>query len=719
MYKKIVHTALSVLVFIMGAEAALATTSSGSSGYNTPIVRSAFNFTAVVQDNGSIQMNWVPYAPEGFNYYKVVRSQTNSNPVYPDDGYILASSDTNLSNYVDNDPPTGKTYYRVCSIASPNRYCSAVITLNLSGEAVTAENPTTDTGTITPAVIALSAVEKGGYVLLTWAVNGKAPYGFKICKSSVNEEPTYPIIKGDAYQYLSDPYIREMKDYTVKADQTYYYRVCQYDGKGTCVTYSNSADVAVKNDGAKASNDLTTNGSITSLVPATLELKGTMGDSYVKLEWTINGDAPQGFKIAKSQTHENPTYPVMEGDDYKYLTDPAVRVYKDYDAKAGKTYYYRVCQYDGAGICVSYSNGISVEVPTTFTGGKEAEKAYETAVKSELKDIKSSPYKEAIQDLVNNKIVQGYTDGSFRPEITVNRAEFIKMILVAKYGKDKVGNEYNCFRDVKKDWYAPYVCFSKKKGVIKGYSDGNFKPSKEITLAEAAKVLAELYDLDVELTGKWYEGYVKALQNKNFVPSSVKKPEKALTRGEVAEMIWRVKENKADESSLSVNETTEGVWTGTGDYEGWAKFEKNGYSFYYPAGWYRGLKSYGWEMLSEEKDYIDNINTPNYMDVDTYVATYVANSNASSESALASKVAFAHPLISSENLTINGYPVLKRHFRAPAGTVVNGRTTGENENIIMYTYFKGNKVIAIQYFNAYGNESYGVDQFEKIASSFQ
>ncbi|MCK5139650.1 MAG: hypothetical protein KAQ85_07405, partial [Thermodesulfovibrionia bacterium] len=85
---------------------------------------------------------------------------------------------------------------------------------------------------------------------------------------------------------------------------------------------------------------------------------------------------------------------------------------------------------------------------------------------------------------------------------------------------------------------------------------------------------------------------------------------------------------------------------------------------------------------------------------------------------LNTSVWFAHPFVSSQELTINGIPALKRHYRAPRGTVVNDRTTGENENITVYTYRLDGKVAVLQYFNAFGTDNYNVEKFYEIAETF-
>ena len=88
-------------------------------GYKEPIIKSELNFSAALNNSGQVEMSWNQYAPSGFNYYKVIRSLSNAEPVYPDDGYIAYFSDTNITGYTDNEVPEGTVYYRVCSVARP------------------------------------------------------------------------------------------------------------------------------------------------------------------------------------------------------------------------------------------------------------------------------------------------------------------------------------------------------------------------------------------------------------------------------------------------------------------------------------------------------------------------------------------------------------------------------------------------------------------------
>lgn len=102
-------------------------------------------FWAELNEEGNVYMDWSKYSrPDEFTYYKIVRSQTNTNPVYPDDGYIFYTDDKNLLNYTDTEVPAGASYYRICQIAGTKRYCSSEVKkiVNkpaLTGLAVTAD----------------------------------------------------------------------------------------------------------------------------------------------------------------------------------------------------------------------------------------------------------------------------------------------------------------------------------------------------------------------------------------------------------------------------------------------------------------------------------------------------------------------------------------------------------------------------------------------------
>ncbi len=321
--------------------------------------------------------------------------------------------------------------------------------------------------------------------------------------------------------------------------------------------------------------------------------------------------------------------------------------------------------------------------------------------------LASHTYFTAIDYVKAEGIVEGYDDGTYGPSKEINRAEFTKIIIEATYDDSEIDNcvSSKSFSDLKiTDWYEKYVCVAANNGIIDGYDDGTFKGGNEINFVEAAKIIIIGFDLNFEEGEQWYEGYVNVLQDNNFIPSAITALDKQITRGEMAEMIWRISEDVTDESSAIL--ITEPIIPDSSDYPGWVTFDADGFAFYHP-GWYIGTK-WGYDTLSPEYDFIFGDKDG----VDAYVHAYTKTG-----SDLNTSVWFEHPFVESENLTINGLETLMRHYRAPRGTVVNGRTTGENENIYVYTYKIDGKVAVLQYFNAYGSENKNVDIFFDMAES--
>ena len=100
-------------------------------GYNDPVLVQAIGFSAVYQD-GVVKTQWKKYLRDDLKYYKLVRSETNPNPVYPDDGYIFYSTDPGNTTFTDKKVRPGTWYYRVCIITRHgDRWVSPVVTVNI------------------------------------------------------------------------------------------------------------------------------------------------------------------------------------------------------------------------------------------------------------------------------------------------------------------------------------------------------------------------------------------------------------------------------------------------------------------------------------------------------------------------------------------------------------------------------------------------------------
>jgi len=156
-------------------------------------------------------------------------------------------------------------------------------------------------------------------------------------------------------------------------------------------------------------------------------------------------------------------------------------------------------------------------------------------------------YSEAIDFISNKGIVQGYPDGTYQPDRTLNRAELLKIVVEAEYDNEfenHVGE--NCFKDVPAgEWFSKYVCFAKAKSIVKGYSDGTFKPDQKINFVEALKISLSTFGIQYDaLYEPWYKDMVIQGGKKNLIPLSVKYFDQNFSRGQMAEMITRILKEK-------------------------------------------------------------------------------------------------------------------------------------------------------------------------------
>lgn len=190
------------------------------------------------------------------------------------------------------------------------------------------------------------------------------------------------------------------------------------------------------------------------------------------------------------------------------------------------------------------------------------------APKEPLYDVTGHNYEIAIRYLKDNGIIEGYADGSYKPDQTVNRAEFTKIIVEAKTGSNPTSSASNCFPDVRaSEWYASYICYAKDAGIIGGYPDGYFRPANTINLAEAAKILVNTLNVqkpEIE-SSIWYREYIEALQNNSYIPQSFVEFNQSVNRGEMAEMVWRIKEKVQTQPfvQFEFSEESSGLETGT------------------------------------------------------------------------------------------------------------------------------------------------------------
>lgn len=152
-------------------------------------------------------------------------------------------------------------------------------------------------------------------------------------------------------------------------------------------------------------------------------------------------------------------------------------------------------------------------------------------------------YADAIEFVKSEGIVEGYSDGFYKPLNNINRAEFVKILIEFQFPEEiAAASGSACFNDVQgTEWYAKYVCFAKTEGIIGGYPDGTFQAGNDVNVAEALKIVLEtVYGSVPDVEGEWYQKYVTYAEGKGLM-LGWKDVSELLTRGEMAELIYRAK----------------------------------------------------------------------------------------------------------------------------------------------------------------------------------
>jgi hypothetical protein len=162
-------------------------------------------------------------------------------------------------------------------------------------------------------------------------------------------------------------------------------------------------------------------------------------------------------------------------------------------------------------------------------------------VNEPLYDAVGYKYEDAVRFIYDLGIVQGYEDGSYQPNKTINRAELVKIVVEAVYNNEfESYGATSCFTDVNAgDWYTKYICFAKEKGIVEGYADGSFMPAKGVNFVEALKIVMVGFGDEYTVSDPWYKSMVELASTNNIIPLDVKGFDQVFSRGQMAELITR------------------------------------------------------------------------------------------------------------------------------------------------------------------------------------
>ncbi|NSW53099.1 MAG: fibronectin type III domain-containing protein [Anaerolineae bacterium] len=220
----------------------------------------------------------------------------------------------------------------------------------------------------------------GGPVTVIWEASGEFPEGFILVWSP---DDAFAVPGSSGWAQVADGSAREAM-VSLDASQPYFFRICKVLN-GDCVGYSDPIQVVfpgveagkadslddenmkpteAKPEKTKTPSPTPTENAIPSAEITITNIESTEKGA-VTVSWTLEGEAPDGFKLLWSGSNPNPTYPENEN---QRIPDPAARSATQKDFTPGITYFFRVCQYLN-NACQAYSNSVEFKVPlaSTFT----------------------------------------------------------------------------------------------------------------------------------------------------------------------------------------------------------------------------------------------------------------------------------------------------------------------------------------------------------------
>ncbi|MCL2610177.1 MAG: S-layer homology domain-containing protein [Defluviitaleaceae bacterium] len=157
--------------------------------------------------------------------------------------------------------------------------------------------------------------------------------------------------------------------------------------------------------------------------------------------------------------------------------------------------------------------------------------------------------------------VQGFPDGTFRADNSITRAEISVILFRLISGNTKYDYVPRQFNDVETgDWYSQEINYLAYIGAVQGFSDGNFRPNDSITRAELAAKLSRFFINNLGsnpfsdvIQSHWAYGYISSAYNNGWLTSDDYDnlnfgPDDPITRAEVVTLINRVLNRRVSET---------------------------------------------------------------------------------------------------------------------------------------------------------------------------
>ncbi len=196
---------------------------------------------------------------------------------------------------------------------------------------------------------------------------------------------------------------------------------------------------------------------------------------------------------------------------------------------------------------------------------------------------------DAVQYARLANIVNGYSDGTFKPDRIVTRGEFTKIIVRALFDGNQIDAcQSKVFPDV--DQSSPFfsvICFSESKGIVSGYSSGLFKPEDNVSVGQAAKIVSNAYGFTNISDSPDFMVFLKELEKRKSLPAEIYSVDSNITRSQMVEVIYRLNNEITSKPSSSLTDVDTVV---SGSYEEYSqsvysKAENGDVVLFFHASW--------------------------------------------------------------------------------------------------------------------------------------
>lgn len=230
----------------------------------------------------------------------------------------------------------------------------------------------------------------------------------------------------------------------------------------------------------------------------------------------------------------------------------------------------------GAQTTLGESPNVASDAVIKNAKGEDVTANYEiTYVDGLLKGI------ELLEKEIHFNYVIGYTDGTIRPGNNISRAEVATIFfrLLTDEAREQYNKTTTSHSDIKDGaWCCRAVATLTNAGVINGYTDGTFRPNAPITRAELATIIARFAKLDVntktfsDINGHWAQKSIELAAGNNWIngyDDGTFRPNNNITRAETFAMINRVLDRQTENVSDLLPTSEMNMWSDNMNENAW------------------------------------------------------------------------------------------------------------------------------------------------------